>query len=239
MVFMFAAGKMKINIKNGSTAIATLDYTTPGTYVDTRDVPAGATISYELLVVMNNGSTVAPARWMPPNVAPHSATCGTACSNQSGGYFALVPLANVMPKVTEGGYEFVDLSQTYTLFKMAERTKNTVDTAVVCINDQKSGPQGGTADDDFNDMVMLWGYKAGTPTTPPPTTTVPPPTTTVPPPTTTVPPTQTQTVTVTHTPSDTGFAEDILLYLGGILYAVGVIAFMGARVLGTKSGIRR
>lgn len=100
------------------------------------------------------------------------------------------------------------------------------------------------------DFLFKYVVNAATPTTPPVTTTVPPATTTAPP-TTTVPPststpsvTTTQppsgsgTPTITHTPSDTGFNDDPLLYIGGFLYAVGVIAFVGARVIGTKKSKR-
>lgn len=159
MTFLFAAGSMRINIKNGTTSIATINYTTPGTFTDDRDVPAGSTISYEFLIVKTNGTTAAPGRWMPVNVAPNSAKCGTGCPNGQGGYFALVSLTAMQAKAVAGGYKYVDLSTTYTLFKMADRTKNSVDTAVACINDQVGGNQAGTLDDDFNDMVMMWTYK--------------------------------------------------------------------------------
>lgn len=82
-------------------------------------------------------------------------------------------------------------------------------------------------------------------TTAPPTTTVPPPTTTVPPTTSTPPGTTTPpstsppasgTPTITHTPSDTGFADNPLLYIGGVLYTIGVVSFMGARIVGSRIG---
>lgn len=44
--------------------------------------------------------------------------------------------------------------------------------------------------------------------------------------------TTTPTVTITHTPSDTGFSEEPLLYIGAILYGIGVIAFVSARYFG-------
>lgn len=55
-----------------------------------------------------------------------------------------------------------------------------------------------------------------------------------PPPTTTPP---TSTPSLTHTPSDTGFEQNPLLYIGAILYAIGVVSFVGARVLGTRRKI--
>jgi acetyl esterase/lipase len=81
-----------------------------------------------------------------------------------------------------------------------------------------------------------------TTTIPPVTTTVPPNTTTPPatsPPSTSTPPTNTATTSITHTPSDTGFENDPLLYIGTILYAIGVISFMGARVVGTRIRTQR
>lgn len=49
-------------------------------------------------------------------------------------------------------------------------------------------------------------------------------------PSVTIPPTTVaRTPSVTHTPSETGFADNVLLYIGGALYTVGVFAFVGAR----------
>lgn len=71
--------------------------------------------------------------------------------------------------------------------------------------------------------------------TPPPSDTVtPPPSDTEPPPSGTVTPTPSvsSTPSITHTAAPTGFVEDILLYIGGALYAIGVFAFVAARYLG-------
>lgn len=53
---------------------------------------------------------------------------------------------------------------------------------------------------------------------------------------TTIPPVTTGSQTATHVPADTGFREDILLYLGGVLYGVGVLAFIYARTMTRKVG---
>lgn len=57
------------------------------------------------------------------------------------------------------------------------------------------------------------------------------PTSTLPP---TTSPTTNRTPSVTHTPSETGFSEDILIYLGGAFYVIGVLAFVFARYLGVS-----
>lgn len=45
-------------------------------------------------------------------------------------------------------------------------------------------------------------------------------------------PTVTKTPSVTHKPGDTGFSEEPLLYIGGLLYVIGVVSFVGARYYG-------
>ena len=161
MTLLYGYGNVRINIKNGSTVLDTLNYsiTTPKvtTFVDTRNVPAGSTITYEFLYVVN-GKIIAPARWMPDNVVPNQATCGTGCQLPTGGWLAILPLSSMLSLATEGGFTYTDLSQSYTLFLMDQRTKNTVDTAAVCVNDQADKP-GTVSDDDFNDAALIWTVK--------------------------------------------------------------------------------
>ncbi len=78
-----------------------------------------------------------------------------------------------------------------------------------------------------------------TPTNTPTITTGTPTVTTGTPTVTTGTPTTTKTPSATHSPSETGFADEPLLYIGAILYAVGVVSFVAARYYGaTQRKIR-
>ncbi len=229
----------KTVIKRGTTTLATVKQNANATgskmLVKTLTVKAGQTIRYSLFLCPGGGtncSTPYP-RWMPVNTGANKYKCGTGCPNPSGGTFGLLDTKPLYNAAIADGSKPYDLRKSgYTLFNNGARQANSVDVSMTCWNDQDGS--GGSADQDFNDGGAMWTLKLVT--TPTPTPTVTPTATPTPTVTHTPTPTHTPTKTPTHAPKDTGFADNFLFYAGGLLYVIGIVVFMGARVLGTKAG---
>ncbi|MCC7303812.1 hypothetical protein IT418_00110 [bacterium] len=230
-------GYTKIVIKEGNTILTTIKKMSDGSnnVWDTRPAATSAkTYRYEFYFCTSaTYSSCTPwPRWMPSNVAPYEHTCGTGCSNGERIY-ALADKEALYAAATADGSTPYNLKDSgYALFRDSERTVGR-DTSLTCWADT---PGNDGTDNDFNDAAAMWTVKVTStpPATPTATTTVTPTTPTVTlTATPTTPPTRTPTRTpsITHSPSETGFADDILLYIGGVLYVVGVIAFMGARIV--------
>ncbi len=221
--------------KNGSTVttVGPVGTQLTATIINSVNVVAGDIISYELFTCPSsmNGGCYASAGYMATNLGQYRGTCGTGCPCNQGGNFGVGSVTAVFDFVKAAGQgDPINFLSGYSTYGTnATRQLNTVDTTVACLND---GVPDGVNDADFNDMQILATFKTSALPTDTPTPTITPTATS------TATPTITATATPTHSPGDTGIAEDFLFYVGAILYGIGIVVFMGARVIDNDKTVR-